>query len=115
MSLPLLFTLAPSSRHEIILLDPSSKPTLKSLNKLITTTIASSPNCAEFMGKYKKNDEGSKETIQEFKIHWDLKSRDGKIWPEYTVLTDENFGAVLEMLKLGRGADVLEVKVGKGE
>ena len=49
MSLPLLFTLPPSNRHELILLDPSSKPSLKALNKQITSTIASSPNCAECM------------------------------------------------------------------
>jgi hypothetical protein len=47
MSFPLLFTLPPSNRHEIILLDTSSKPTLKALNKQITATISSSPNCAE--------------------------------------------------------------------
>jgi hypothetical protein len=47
MALPLLFTLPPSNRHELILLDPSSKPSLKALNKQITSTIASSPNCAE--------------------------------------------------------------------
>ena len=67
------------------------------------------------MSKHKKTDEGSKETIQEFKIHWDTKSRDAKLWPEYTVVTDENFGAVIEMLKLAPGKDVLEIKVGKGE
>jgi hypothetical protein len=116
MSIPLLFTLPPSNRHEIILLDTSSKPTLKALNKQVTATIASSPNCAEFMGKYKKSDEsGPKEAIQEFKIHWDTKSRDSKIWPEYTVVTDENFGAILEMLKSAPGKDVLEIKVGKDE
>lgn len=65
------------------------------------------------MAKHKSPD--TKETIQEFKIHWDTKSRDGKLWPEYTVLTDENFGAILEMLKLLPGKDVLEVKVGKDE
>jgi hypothetical protein len=47
MSIPLVFTLPPSSRHEVILLDTSSKPTLKALNKQITATIASSPNCEE--------------------------------------------------------------------
>jgi hypothetical protein len=47
MSFPIMFTLAPSNRHEIILLDTSSKLTLKALNKQITSTIASSPNCAE--------------------------------------------------------------------
>jgi hypothetical protein len=47
MSIPLVFTLPPSNRHEVILLDTSSKPTLKALNKQITATIASSPNCEE--------------------------------------------------------------------
>lgn len=114
MSIPLLFTLPPSNRHEIILLDTSSKPTLKSLNKQITTTISSSPNCAEFMGKYKAAD-GPQETIQEFKMHWDTKTRDGKIWPEYTVVTEENFGAIVELLKMSPTMGVLEIKVGKGE
>jgi hypothetical protein len=67
------------------------------------------------MGKYKKQDENSKETIQELKIHWDTKSRDGKLWPEYTIVTDDNFGAILELLKIAPGKDVLEVKVGKDE
>jgi hypothetical protein len=113
MSIPLLFTLPPSSRHEIILLSTSPVPTLKSLNKQITSTIASSPNCAEFMAQHKKA--GESEIIQEFKIHWDTKTRDGKIWPEYTVVTEENFGAILELLKGNPGRDVLEVRVGKNE
>lgn len=47
MSVPLLFTLPPSNRHEVILIDTSDKPSLKTLNRQITSTIASSPNCAE--------------------------------------------------------------------
>ncbi|KAF2267701.1 hypothetical protein CC78DRAFT_613811 [Lojkania enalia] len=113
MALPLLFTIPPSNRHEIILLDTSSKPTLKSLNKQITTTISSSPNCAEFMGKYKSKD--TTESIQEMKIHWSEAGRDRKVWPEYTIVTEENLAAVIELLKLGAGKDVLEIKVGKDE
>jgi hypothetical protein len=67
------------------------------------------------MGKYKSSAPENKETIQEFKIHWDTKTHDSKIWPESTVVTDDNFAAVIEMLKLGGGKDVLEVKVGKDE
>lgn len=114
MAIPLLFTLPPSNRHEIILLYTSSKPSLKALNKQITSTIAASPNCAEFMGKYKAAD-GPKESIQEFKIHWDTKTRDGKIWPEYTELTEDNFAAILELLQTNPVMGVLEIKVGKGE
>jgi hypothetical protein len=113
MSFPILFTIPPSSRHEFITLDTSSKPTLKALNKQITATLASSPNCAEFMGKYKSTD--TKEQIQEFKIHWSSKEYDLKVWPEYTVVTDENFGSILELLKTNPKSGVLEIKVGKAE
>ena len=65
------------------------------------------------MAKHKST--SSKESIQEFKIHWDTKSRDPKIWPEYTIITDENFAAILELLKSAGGKDVIEVKVGKDE
>lgn len=113
MSLPVLFTVPPSNRHEILLLDTSSKPTLKALNKQITATLAASPNCAEFMGKYKSAE--TKEQIQEFKVHWSSKEHDLKIWPEYTVVTDENFGAILEVLKGAPRSGVLEIKVGKAD
>ena len=53
--------------------------------------------------------------IQEFKIHWDNKARDARIWPEYTVLTEENLGAVVEILKRDVRGGVLEVKMGKDE
>ena len=114
MSFPILFTLPPSNRHELILLDTSSKPTLKALNKQITATIASSPNCAEFMGKYKSN-EGPAEQIQEIRVHWNPKERDTKIWPEHTIVTEENFAAILEVLKASPAGGVLEIKVGKPE
>src|SRR5690242_19023408 len=111
---PLLFTIPPSNRHEFLILDTtSSKPTLKALNKQSTTTLASSPNCAEFMGKYKSTE--TKEQIQEFRIHWSSKEYDLKVWPEYTVVTDENLGAILELLKKDPKSGVLEVKVGKPE
>lgn len=113
MSFPILFTIPPSSRHEFIVLDTSSKPTLKALNKQITATLAASPNCAEFMGKYKSAE--SKEQIQEFRIHWSSKEYDLKIWPEYTVVTDENFGSLLELLKKDPKSGVLEIKVGKAD
>ncbi|KAF2114172.1 hypothetical protein BDV96DRAFT_600895 [Lophiotrema nucula] len=112
-SIPLLFTIPPSNRHEIILLDTSAKPSLKAINKQIVSTIATSANCAEFMGKYKSKDAG--ESIQEIKIHWSEYGRDLKVWPEYTIVTEENLVAILELLKLGVGKDVLEIKVGKDE
>lgn len=65
------------------------------------------------MGKYKSAD--AKEQIQEFRIHWSSREWDLKVWPEYTVLTDENFGAVCEVLRQRMGCGVLEIKVGKAE
>lgn len=112
-TIPLLFKIPPSNRHEVILLDTSGKPSLKALNKQITATIASSPNCAEFMGKYKNKE--TQESIQEMKIHWSSAGRDSKVWPEYTALTEENWPAIIELLDLGKGKDVLEIKVGKDE
>ncbi|KAF2681493.1 hypothetical protein K458DRAFT_309667 [Lentithecium fluviatile CBS 122367] len=111
--IPLMFTLPPSNRHEVILIDPSNKPTLKALNKQITTTMKDSPNCSEFMSKYKSKD--AVEQILEWRIHWSESGRDHKVWPEYTIITDANFAAILELLKLGQGKDVLEIKVGKAE
>lgn len=55
-SIPLFFTLPPSNRHEIIILDLSNKITLKALNKQISATIKTSPNCVEFMAKHKSAD-----------------------------------------------------------
>ncbi|KAF1830392.1 hypothetical protein BDW02DRAFT_534218, partial [Decorospora gaudefroyi] len=113
--LPLLFTLPPSARHEFLLLDTtSSEITLKSLNRQILELVESSPNCAEFMAQHKKkaSDSSSSATIQELKIHWDLKRRDAKIWPEFTVLTEGNLGAVLVVLGRDPGLGVLEVGLG---
>ena len=66
------------------------------------------------MGKYKAAD-GEPEKIQEYKIHWNPRERDPKIWPEHTIVTEENFAAILEVLKLSPASGVLEVKVGKGD
>lgn len=67
------------------------------------------------MGKYKSSENAPTESIQEFKIHWSESGRDRKVWPEYTVVTEANLPALIELLKLGAGRDVLEIKVGKGE
>lgn len=108
---PLLFTLNGATRHEIIMVTPSTP--LKALNKAITSAASSaSPNCSEFMSKYKKKNEESKESIVEMKVHWSSAGRDSKIFPASTVLTEENCEAVLNMIeKVGVGRDVLEVKL----
>jgi hypothetical protein len=65
------------------------------------------------MAKHKSQD--TQESIQEFRFHWDTKARDAKIWPEYTVVTDENLPAIIELLKGNPVMGVLEVKMGKAE
>jgi len=66
------------------------------------------------MAKHKPKD-APQEQIQELRIHWSENGRDRKVWPEYTVVTEENLAGIVELLKAGIGRDVLEVKVGKGE
>lgn len=62
-----------------------------------------------------KSESAPKEQIQELKVHWSEAGRDRKVWPEYTIVTEENFPAVLEVLGKGDAKDVLEVKVGSDE
>lgn len=68
----------------------------------------------QVMAKHKAKD-GPAEHIKEFRLHWDTKGRDAKIWPEYTIVTDDNFAALLEVLRANPTMGVLEIKVGKDE
>lgn len=112
-TLPLLFTLNGSSRHELILVSPSTP--LSTLTSLVSNAAASSPNCEEFMSKYKKKSE-TPEQVAEVKVHWASVGRDAKIFPATTVVTEENCEAVLRMIEAGGvGRDVLEVKMAKAE
>lgn len=65
------------------------------------------------MGKFKNKE--ATEMIQEIKVHWSSAGRDTKVWPEYTVVTEENWPALIQLLEIGKGKDVLEIKVGKDE
>jgi len=52
--------------------------------------------------------------IQQLRVHWDNnKTRDARIWPEYTIVTEDNLGAILAVLGADPGRGVLEVKVGE--
>ncbi|KAI9657378.1 MAG: hypothetical protein M1821_003059 [Bathelium mastoideum] len=112
-SFPVVFTIDTSSRHDLLIV--SNKTTLSDLRNQISNLAAASPNCAEFMAKYKKKDEGGvKETVDEIKVKWAAEGRDAKIFPKETVVTDENAAAVFRMMELGNGKDVLEVHMEKG-
>jgi hypothetical protein len=109
--LPVLFSIDGSARHELFII--STAASLSDLTSEIESLTASSPNCKEFMSKYKKTGE---EKVAELKVRWGAAGRDPKIWPATTVLTEENTEAVLMMIERGGGLgrDVLEVKM-KGE
>ncbi|KAI6838796.1 hypothetical protein KC365_g17365 [Hortaea werneckii] len=116
---PVLFTIEGSSRHEVILTSPTQ--TLSTLQTHLTNLVATSPNCAEFMSKYRNR--SITETVSEIRVRWAIadsgtpggSGRDGKIWPKETVLTEENFQAVMRLLEWGGGRDVLDVRMVRGE
>lgn len=77
------------------------------------------------MSKYRNR--SITETVSEIRVRWAIadsgttpsggssSGRDGKIWPKETVLTEENFRAVMRLLEWGGGRDVLDVKMVRGE
>ncbi|RMZ19734.1 hypothetical protein D0859_16267 [Hortaea werneckii] len=123
---PILFTIEGSSRHEAIqkkknFLLTSPTHTLSTLQTALTNLATTSPNCAEFMSKYRNRN--ITETVSEIRVRWAIadsgtpaaSGRDGKIWPKETVLTEENFRAVMRLLEWGGGRDVLDVRMVRGE
>jgi len=109
--LPIMFSIENSNRHELFI--TSTAAGLSDLTSEIESLTASSPNCKEFMSKYKK---AGAETVVEIRVKWGAAGRDAKTWPANTVLTEENTEAVLMMIERGGGLgrDVLEVKL-KGQ
>lgn len=110
--LPILFAIDGSGRHELFII--STAAGLSDLTSEIESLVVSSPNCKEFMSKYKK---AGDEKVAEIKVKWGSTGRDSKIWPASTVLTEENTEAVLMMIERGGGLgrDILEVKMEKKE
>lgn len=106
---PILFILEGSARHEVLLIDTRSTK-LDKLTQMISSASANSPNCAEFMSKYKKG--GDK--VGQIKVKWSTAGRDQKVWPASTIVTDDNFEAVMRLIEdSGVGKDVFEVKLEK--
>jgi hypothetical protein len=107
MSFPVLFTIDGSGRHEVILI--SSKTSLSKLSSEIGYIAAQSPNCSEFMSKYKKKEEGG-EKVGEIKVRWSSEGRDSKTWPQTTIITEENCEAVLKLIEPSK--DTLDIHIG---
>lgn len=96
---------------QVLLISPSIK--LAELSQRVVGVTANSPNCAEFMSKYKK---AGTEKVTEVKVIWSTQGRDSKTWPTSTVLTDDNIEAVLRLIEdSGVGKDVFEIKLEKDE
>ncbi|KAF2103788.1 hypothetical protein NA57DRAFT_50657 [Rhizodiscina lignyota] len=107
---PIIFTIDGSGRHEVLLIDKSIK--LSKLSEIISAVSAQSPNCREYMSKYKSGGE----KVAELRVKWSSVGRDPKVWPATTILTEDNIEAAMRMIEdSGVGKDVLEVKMGKEE
>jgi len=89
----------------VILVNPGHD--LDELKESMLALSASSPNCAEFMSKYKSK--SHKETVKEIKVKWG--GKDKQLFPKDTIVTDENCEAVLRMMAVGVGQDVFDVHV----
>lgn len=79
---------------------------LDELKQSMEALVVSSPNCQEFMSKYKSK--GSKEAVKEIKVKWG--GKDKQLFPKDTILTEENCEAVLRMMAVGVGQDVFDIK-----
>ncbi|KEQ95680.1 hypothetical protein AUEXF2481DRAFT_4646 [Aureobasidium subglaciale EXF-2481] len=103
---PIIFTLGnSSSRHEVMLINAGLG--IKNLSDRIQKLATSSVNCAEALAKYKK--QSGAEKVTEIKVRWSADGRDSKTFPKTTVLTGENCKAVLSLISLHGGKDILEV------
>ncbi|KAI6964345.1 hypothetical protein KC329_g15628, partial [Hortaea werneckii] len=98
-----------------------SSDSANTLQTHLTNLATTSPNCAEFMSKYRNR--SITETVSKIRVRWAIadpgtpagSGRDGKIWPKETMVTEENFTAVMRLLEWGGGKDVLDVKMARGE
>jgi hypothetical protein len=82
---------------------------LQDLTSKINNLIATSPNAAEFMGKYRSKD--ISETVREITVKWAGEGRDSRVFVRETLVTEENIEPVLRMMAVGIGKDVFDVKV----
>ena len=104
---PVLFTIGTSNRHDVISVNTSLR--LKEINRKVEAIVASSPNCEERLSKYSKNK--NKLQAKGLKVRWAGEPREAKLWPTSTIITDENVEAILSLMSLHAGKDVLEVEM----
>jgi hypothetical protein len=83
-----------------------------SLKDSMESLLAESPNAAEFMHKYRNKD--SKDDITKVVVKWSSFGRDSN-FPKETILTQDNYQAVLALMAASNGKDVLAVTLKKAE
>jgi hypothetical protein len=99
-------------KKQVVLISPKHA-TLQGLCAEISSISGTSPNCQEFMSKFKKTSEDGP-AVEELRVHWNGQSHDPKIFPASTILTEQNFEAVVKMIgQSGVGRDTLQVKMMK--
>ncbi|TKA72759.1 hypothetical protein B0A55_06838 [Friedmanniomyces simplex] len=108
---PALFTIEGSNRHELLLGNPGRD--VDELRASMEKLASSSPNCQEFMSKFRNKD--IVEKVGEIKVKWASEGRDKQLFPKETLLTDENCEPVLRMMAIGGGKDVFDVKLEKSQ
>lgn len=114
---PILFTVGNSNRHEVTFLSPSTSQS--DLFSSLESLISDSPNATDALHKYSKQQGAQR--VKGVKVRWSGEPREAKLWPSATIVTQKNIEAVLSLVALHGGKDVLEVEVereeekGKGE
>ncbi len=86
-----------------------SSDSLDKLKETMQSLLGSSPNAAEFLGKYRNKE--SKDSIKDVTVKWAYEGRDKQLFPRETIMTQENCGPVLRMMAVGVGKDVFDVKL----
>ena len=99
------FRKASANDELVILVNPGHD--LDELKETVQGLTSSSPNCAEFMSKFRSKD--IKDNVTEIRVKWG--SRDKQLFPRETLLTEENSEAVLRMMAIGGGQDVFDIKL----
>lgn len=103
---PILFTVGQSNKHEVMIINPGQG--IKELSDKVKELVASSPNCSEPLSKYAKKSESK---VSEIKVRWSGEPREAKLWPTSTILTEDNSEALLSLVALHGGKDILEVTI----
>ena len=91
----------------VILVNPGHD--LDQLKQSMLTLVASSPNAAEPLSRYKSKE--SKDVVKEIKVKWAGEGRDKQLFPKETLLTEGNCEPVLRMMQVGIGKDVFDIKL----